>query len=109
MHWRSTARRDEMMVRVEERPWRGGTTVLLDHRSHAHSGSGPTPAWSGRCRSAASVCLHLHRYGHRIRLVVRGRQADRAGDADGIHSDHLVLDTLAALQASHQQEIAHRR
>ncbi|MGH3620796.1 MAG: DUF58 domain-containing protein, partial [Sciscionella sp.] len=29
VHWRSTARRDELMVRVEERPWRGGTTVLL--------------------------------------------------------------------------------
>jgi uncharacterized protein (DUF58 family) len=27
VHWRSTAKRDEMMVRVEERPWRGGTTA----------------------------------------------------------------------------------
>src|SRR6184192_2184799 len=35
VHWRSTARRDEIMVRVEERPWRGGTTVLLDHRAAA--------------------------------------------------------------------------
>src|SRR5919197_6092753 len=28
VHWRSTAKRDEMMVRVEERPWRGGTPNL---------------------------------------------------------------------------------
>jgi len=40
VHWRSTARRDEIMVRVEERPWRGGTTVLLDHRAAAHHGAG---------------------------------------------------------------------
>ena len=26
VHWRSTARHDELMVRLEERPWRGGMT-----------------------------------------------------------------------------------
>ena len=40
VHWRSTARHDELMVRLEERPWRGGITVLLDRRDAAHRGHG---------------------------------------------------------------------
>jgi uncharacterized protein (DUF58 family) len=36
IHWRSTARTGLLMVRQEERPWRGQTTVLLDLRSTAH-------------------------------------------------------------------------
>src|SRR6185437_6837363 len=40
VHWRSTARHDELMVRLEERPWRGGMTVLLDRRDVAHRGRG---------------------------------------------------------------------
>ncbi|MER6878609.1 DUF58 domain-containing protein, partial [Amycolatopsis sp. NPDC000673] len=63
VHWRSTARRDEIMVRIEERPWRGGTTVLLDHRAAAHHGSGPTASLEWAVSFAASVSLHLRRTG----------------------------------------------
>ena len=69
VHWRSTARRDELMVRVEERPWRGGTTLLLDHRVHAHRGSGPTASLEWAISFVASICLHLHHFGHQVRLV----------------------------------------
>jgi uncharacterized protein (DUF58 family) len=105
VHWRSTAKRDEMMVRVEERPWRGGTTILLDHRAVAHRGAGPTASVEWAISFAASVCLHLHRHGHRIRLVtVTGRLL--VGDAgDGTHHDNAVLDTLAGLLPSQQREL----
>jgi uncharacterized protein (DUF58 family) len=106
VHWRSTAHRDEMMVRVEERPWRGGTTVLLDHREHAHKGSGPTSSMEWAVAMAASVSLHLLRNGHRVRLVSEDGKPIAPESADGIHSDFLVLDSLAALQTSHQKEIA---
>jgi uncharacterized protein (DUF58 family) len=36
VHWRATARTGELMVRLEERPWRAQATLLLDTRSHAH-------------------------------------------------------------------------
>lgn len=105
VHWRSTAKRDEMMVRVEERPWRGGTTILLDHRAIAHRGTGSTASLEWAISFAASVCLHLHRHGHRIRLVTEeGRQL--VGDSgDGTHHDNAVLDALAALEPNHQREV----
>jgi uncharacterized protein (DUF58 family) len=106
VHWRSTARRDEMMVRVEETPWRGGTTVLLDHRESAHKGSGPTASLEWAVSMVASVCLHLHRHGHRIRLVTENGRSISPESGDGVQSDHTVLDALAALQATHQRDIA---
>jgi uncharacterized protein (DUF58 family) len=36
VHWRATARTGELMVRLEERPWRAQATLLLDTRSRAH-------------------------------------------------------------------------
>jgi uncharacterized protein (DUF58 family) len=108
VHWRSTARRDELMVRVEEAPWRGGTTVLLDRRAAAHRGSGPAASLEWAVSLAASICLHLLRGGHRIRLITEdgvllagGGQADTSAD--------VVLDALAAVQTSALRDLAHCR
>jgi uncharacterized protein (DUF58 family) len=100
VHWRSTAKRDEMMVRVEERPWRGGTTVLLDHRAPAHRGTGSSSSLEWAVSFAASICLHLHRYGQRIRLVTESGGLIVRDSGDGLHNDHAVLDGLAALTAT---------
>ena len=37
VHWPSTARHDELMVRQDELPWQGRATVLLDVRRGAHA------------------------------------------------------------------------
>jgi uncharacterized protein (DUF58 family) len=102
VHWRSTAKRDEMMVRVEERPWRGGTTILLDHRAAAHRGVGTAASLEWAVSFAASMCLHLHRYGQRIRLVTATGRLLVSDTGDGAHSDHVVLDALAALRPSNE-------
>ncbi len=102
VHWRSTAKRDEMMVRVEERPWKGGTTVLLDHRAGAHRGTGANSSLEWAVSFAASICLHLHRYGQRIRLVTENGGLVVRDSGDGSHNDNAVLDALAALQATPQ-------
>ncbi|NKQ58708.1 DUF58 domain-containing protein [Amycolatopsis sp. K13G38] len=109
VHWRSTARRDEIMVRVEERPWRGGTTVLLDHRAAAHHGTGPSASLEWAISFAASVCLHMRKAGHRVRLVSEhGRVITAAPDSDtagGEGYDNVILDALAALQPAHQRDL----
>lgn len=108
VHWRSTARRDELMVRVEEAPWRGGTTVLLDRRSCAHRGRGPAASLEWAVSMAGSICLHLLRHGHRIRLITEdGALLAGGGDAD--NSADSVLDALAALQVSALRDLAHCR
>lgn len=106
VHWRSTARRDEIMVRVEERPWRGGTTVLLDHRAAAHHGTGATASLEWAVEFAASVCLHLSGAGHHVRLVSEhGRLLAESPGGGGPSQDSPVLEALAALQPTHERDI----
>ncbi|MDQ4103525.1 MAG: DUF58 domain-containing protein [Actinomycetota bacterium] len=106
VHWRTTARRDELMVRVEEWPEHGGATVLLDHRAVAHRGAGPTSSLEYAVSMVASVYAHLQRRGQRVRLVT-GDGVIRAGAADGPdHTIDTALDALAALCASEQRDLA---
>ncbi len=106
VHWPSTARRDEIMVRLEERPRHGGTTVLLDHRAAAHHGTGPRASMEWAVSFAASVALHLRRSGHGVRLVTEHAKvlAELPYDGGPAH-DNLALDALAMLQPAHQRDV----
>jgi uncharacterized protein (DUF58 family) len=102
VHWKSTAHRDELMVRAEERPWYGGVTVLLDSRAAAHRGSGARSSVEYAISATASICLHLRQHGQQVNLVTAEGDvlAGGAGKADGAHDDETVLDALAALRPS---------
>jgi uncharacterized protein (DUF58 family) len=105
VHWRTTARRDELMVRVEEWAQRGGITVLLDHRAAAHRGAGPTSSLEYAVSLAASVYVHLRQRGTRLRLVtVDGAVLAGAGDGTE-HPTDTALDALAALCATDQRDL----
>ena len=41
VHWRSTARYGELMVRREEQQWRNTRVAAAGHQARAHAGSGP--------------------------------------------------------------------
>ncbi|MGW1677861.1 DUF58 domain-containing protein [Saccharopolyspora sp. NPDC002376] len=106
VHWKSTARRDELMVRVEERPWHAGVTVLLDRRSAAHRGSGARSSLEWAVSAVASFCLHLHQHGQQVQVSTEdGAQlaAGAATSSDGY--DDAVLDALAAVRASSQRDL----
>jgi uncharacterized protein (DUF58 family) len=106
VHWRSTARRDELMVRVEERPWHGGATVLLDHRATAHRGSGPASSLELAVSLAASVCVHLQQRGQQVRLLTEdGRVLAGGPDGPAGRAADVVLDALAALRPSAQHGV----
>ncbi|EIE99700.1 hypothetical protein SacglDRAFT_02815 [Saccharomonospora glauca K62] len=106
VHWRSTARRDEMMVRVEERPWHGGTTVLLDHRASAHRGTGTHSSLEWAVEFTASVCLHLNKEGQRVRLVSEhGKLLVDTPEQAGPGHTGSVLDSLAAATPTHERDI----
>lgn len=105
VHWRTTARRDELMVRVEEWAPRGGITVLLDHRASAHRGSGSTASLEYAVSLAASVYVHLRQRGLQVRLVtVDGAVLAGAGDGAERQTD-AALDALAALRATEQHDL----
>jgi len=102
VHWRSTARHDELMVRLEERPWRAGTTVLLDRRDAAHRGRGADSSLEFAVSMAASVCAHLIGRGEPVRLITEDGTPLPGPDAVGIDA---VLDALAALRPSARADL----
>jgi uncharacterized protein (DUF58 family) len=91
VHWKSTARSGELMVRREEHPWRTRATVFLDTRAVAHRGEGPASSFEWAVSAAASMACHLARRGYAVRVV----------DADGttLRAGVTVSDTLSGAEA----------
>ncbi|MFT4287342.1 DUF58 domain-containing protein [Nocardioides sp.] len=69
VHWRSSARAGELMVRREEQPWQTRATVFLDNRVGAHRGQGLASSLEAAVSAAASVALYLSAHGYTVRLV----------------------------------------
>ncbi|MFE9742551.1 DUF58 domain-containing protein [Streptomyces sp. NPDC006477] len=108
VHWRSTARYGELMVRREEQPQRARCTVLLDTRRVAYQGSGPDSAFEWAVSGAASSLVHMLERGYAVRLVtdtgsaVPGEGSDgfAASALDSAESAGLLMDTLAVVDHS---------
>jgi len=96
VHWRSTARYGQLMVRREEHQWRNSASVFLDTRRSAHAGSGPASTFEFAVSAVASIGAHLAGEGFRARLITdAGEIAPR-----GTFQDSL-LDMLAVITTSH--------
>jgi uncharacterized protein (DUF58 family) len=103
VHWRSTARVGELMVRREEQPWESRATVVLDTRATAHRGEGPTASFEWAVSAAASIAVHLRHGGYKLRLV---SDAGIDVDATEVDGDGPVLDQLADVRLSPQSDVA---
>jgi uncharacterized protein (DUF58 family) len=68
VHWRSTARTGELMLRQDEMPWESRSTVLLDTRAAAHTGE----SFERAVEVAASVVTALCRGRRQIRFLTTG-------------------------------------
>jgi len=100
VHWKSTARSGELMVRREEQPWRTRATVFLDTRAVAHRGDGPSGSFEWAVSAAASIACHLARRGYSVRLLDADGSPLTTGIAaeDGIsgpEAEGPLLDSLA--------------
>lgn len=102
VHWRSTARVGDLMVRREEQPWESRATVVLDARAFAHRGEGPGASFEWSVSAAASIALHLRRNGYRLRLVSSTIDVN-ANDGAG---DGALLDHLAEVRTRSRSDLA---
>jgi uncharacterized protein (DUF58 family) len=103
VHWRSTARVGELMVRREEQPWESRATVILDTRGFAHRGEGPTASFEWAVSAAASMAVHLRRGGYKVRLVT---DAGTDVDATEVDGEGVLLDHLAEVKTSQRGDVA---
>ena len=100
VHWRSTARYGELMVRREEQRWRNKATILLDSRSVAHAGRGAASSFEAAVSAAASVGVHIAQEGLTGQFI---------SDSEVIRSvpffEDRVLDTLAVIRPSAKRSL----
>jgi uncharacterized protein (DUF58 family) len=104
VHWRSTARRGQLMVRREEQPWQSRCTILLDSRAVAHRGEGPASSFEWAVSAAASIGVHLVRSGYHVRLLTDtgGNVSSGGHEITDVGNDFegALLDALAVVDTS---------
>jgi uncharacterized protein (DUF58 family) len=108
VHWRSTARYGELMVRREEQPQRARCTVLLDTRAIAFQGAGPDSAFEWAVTGAASALVHMLERGFSVRLLTDTGSSvpgEGSGGFAGVSQESadaagLMMDTLAVIDHS---------
>jgi uncharacterized protein (DUF58 family) len=95
VHWRSTARYGELMVRREEQRWRNRATVLLDSRSMSHIGTGTSSSFEVAVSAAASVGVHVSQEGLTGQFI-----SDNDLIRAGPFLEDRLLDALAVIRPS---------
>ncbi|MDL5201058.1 DUF58 domain-containing protein [Streptomyces sp. ALI-76-A] len=108
VHWRSTARYGELMVRREEQPQRARCTVLLDTRGLAFQGAGPDSAFEWAVSATASALVHMLERGFSVRLLTDTGNSVPSENADGFagasqetaDAAGMMMDTLAVIDHS---------
>jgi uncharacterized protein (DUF58 family) len=103
VHWKSTARTGELMVRREEQPWQSRSTLILDTRNVAHLGDGPGSSFEWAVSAAASIGIHLARAGHSLRFLTD--TGEDIGTSPGHGTERVLLETLAVVQPSTQKTL----
>jgi uncharacterized protein (DUF58 family) len=99
VHWPSTARYDELLVRQTELPWQGRATVLLDLRAEAQ-----TDASLDVCVSAvASIVTAARRDGDLFRLVCT--DGTDSGFVPGNAAYTAVLEYLATVPVTRASQM----
>jgi uncharacterized protein (DUF58 family) len=84
VHWPSTARTDELMIRQDEMPWQGRATVVVDSRSATTT----TDALELVLSAAASIVTACWRRQSLLRLVTTG------GFDSGFAAGHAHVDAI---------------
>lgn len=107
VHWRSSARVGELMVRREEQPWQSRATLFIDNRVRSHRGQGIASSLEAAVSAAASIAVHLSHRGFTVRLVTAtGEDPSSAWHfRDSDLNTAPLLEALAVVQAVHQPQL----
>jgi uncharacterized protein (DUF58 family) len=95
VHWRSSAKTGELMVRREEQPWQSRATLFVDNRIRAHRGHGVASSLEAAVSIAASIAVHLSQRGFMVRLAT----ADGEDPSTAWHDRASTQNTAPLLEA----------
>ncbi len=100
VHWPSTARVDDLMIRQDEMPWQTRSTILLDVRAEVHTDASLEIAVS----AAASIHDATRRQRALLRMVTTA--GSDSGYAAGHAHDQAILEHLATVGTTRVNRLA---
>lgn len=107
VHWRSTARHGELMVRHDEQPRQNRATLLLDTRAAVHRGTGAGlqgASFEWAVSACASIAVWIARRGYMLQLVTTGGL--RATGTTSAHAESSVLELLSVVAGSRESGLS---
>ncbi|HZD86689.1 MAG TPA: DUF58 domain-containing protein, partial [Gaiellaceae bacterium] len=106
VHWPSTARRGELMVKELEDAPREEFVVLLDGDAAGRAGTPPDSAFDAIVRAAGSIVLAQVRRGRRCVLALNSAGREAQAVASDAQDWHLALELLAAAEPDARTPVA---
>jgi uncharacterized protein (DUF58 family) len=106
VHWPSTARRGQLMVKELEDEPRDEVAVLLDAAAGVVAGEPPDSSFDMQVRAAGSILKAHARRGRRVALVVNSAGRETVGVRDDEGDWRRALETLAAVQPDGRTPVA---
>lgn len=105
IHWRSTARTGELVVREDEAQWQPRAVVLLDTRPSAHDEA----SFEAAVEAAASVVARLARSVLPVEVITtdgRTLGVTGSGGRHGLGGEALIMDQLAVVETRAPEHLA---
>jgi uncharacterized protein (DUF58 family) len=99
VHWRSTARVGELMIRQDEAQWRARSIVVLDTRPGAHDAR----SFETAVEATASIVDRLTRMRRRVEVLASNGQSLGAPTA---RAGGAVMDRLATIEPGGEDRLA---
>ncbi len=108
IHWPSSARTDELMVRREEQEWQSRCTLLIDNRRISHRGFGVDSSMETAVRAAASIMRNLVALDFEVRLVSATGHSSAHGWHQAAHGATLSeqLERLALMRMTRKEQLS---
>ncbi|SDY34018.1 DUF58 domain-containing protein [Tessaracoccus flavus] len=100
VHWKLSAKQDDLMVRLEEHPWDPSSTLIVDTRTAAHFGDGPRGSLEWAVSAVASVAALLTEGRHRVAILSPSGVVHQSGRAVGESAKRAMIESLTDLTAS---------
>ncbi len=108
IHWPSSARAGELMVRREEQPWQSRCTLLIDNRRISHRGYGAQSSMETAVRATASIMRYLVALEFEVRLVSATGQSSSHGWRPGAGGVNLPeqMERLALMGMTRHEQLS---
>lgn len=105
VHWRMSAKMDELMVRLEEHPWDPALTMVIDNRSSAHFGEGPSSTLEWGISAGASVAANLLTNRHRVTILSADDLVYTPPHTDATANKEVMVHALTDMTASSREDL----